>query len=409
MTLPADRPLNRRAMLRSTLHGSSLIALAPTVPGFLARTTRAATADRDGRVLVVVQLDGGNDGINTVVPYKDEGYARHRKALRLRPDQLIKVGDGIGLHPAMKDAGALLESGRLAIVQGVGYPNPNRSHFESMAIWHSGQPGEKGHKGPGWLGQALSSTKKSKGGVPSMLYVGSGPTPVALWGRASAAAALDRADDFDLDPRLRSGREPLKVPPGDDLAAFVRRSTLDAYASADRMAELTRGADRAARYPKTALAGRLRMVARLLKAGFGARVYYTVQPGYDTHAVQQAPDAALLAELSSALKAFLEDLAAAGLAERVAVLGFSEFGRRVAENGSLGTDHGTAGAVLLAGPGVRPGLAGTMPSLTELVDGDLKWTVDFRRIYASALEDWLGVPSEAALGGRHEPLALFRS
>jgi uncharacterized protein (DUF1501 family) len=409
MSSPADRPLTRRAMLRSTLHRSSLIAMAPTVPGFLAKTARAATPERDGRILVVVQLDGGNDGINTVVPYEDEGYTQHRKTLRLRPDQLIKVGDGIGLHPAMKDAAALLESRRLAIVQGVGYPNPNRSHFESMAIWHSGQPGERGHKGPGWLGQALSSTKPSKGGVPSMLYVGSGPTPVALWGRASAAAALERADDFDLDPAVRAGRPAIDGPPGDDLAAFVRRSMLDTYSSADRMAELTRGGDRAARYPETALAGRLQMVARLLKAGFGARVYYTTQPGYDTHAVQQASHAALLAEFSSALKAFLDDLAAAGLAERVAVLGFSEFGRRVAENGSLGTDHGTAGPVFLVGPGVRPGLAGTMPSLTDLVDGDLKWTVDFRRIYASTLEDWLGVPSEAALGGRHEPLALFRS
>ena len=214
MTPPADRLLSRRAMLRSTLHGSSLIAMAPTVPGFLARTARAATPERDARVLVVVQLDGGNDGINTVVPYKDEGYARHRKALRLRPDQLIKVGDGIGLHPAMKDAGALLESGRLAIVQGVGYPNPNRSHFESMAIWHAGRPGEQGHKGPGWLGQALSSTSPREGGVPSMLYVGSGPTPVALWGRASASAALDRADDFDLDPAIRPGPEAHGRPAG---------------------------------------------------------------------------------------------------------------------------------------------------------------------------------------------------
>jgi uncharacterized protein (DUF1501 family) len=409
MTTPADRPLTRRAMLRSTLHGSSLIALAPTVPGFLAKTARAATPERDSRVLVVVQLDGGNDGINTVVPYKDEGYVRHRKTLRLRPDQLIKVADGVGLHPAMKDAGALLESGRLAIVQGVGYPNPNRSHFESMAIWHSGQPSERGRKGPGWLGQALSSAESSQRRGPSMLYVGSSSTPVALWGRASAAAALERADDFDLDTEVRLGRQALDGQPGDDLAAFVRRSMLDAYSSADRMAELTRGADRSARYPETALAGRLRMVARLLKAGFGARVYYTTQPGYDTHAVQQAPHAALLAELSTALKAFLDDLAAAGLAERVAVLGFSEFGRRVAENGSMGTDHGTAGPIFLAGPGVRPELAGTMPSLTDLADGDLKWTVDFRRIYAAALEQWLGVPSGAALGGRHEPLVLFRT
>jgi uncharacterized protein (DUF1501 family) len=355
-------------MLRSTLHGSSLIALAPTVPGFLAGTARAAAAERDGRVLVVVQLDGGNDGINTVVPYKDEGYARQRNTLRLRRDHLIKVADEIGLHPAMKDACALLESGRLAIVQGVGYPNPNRSHFESMAIWHSGQPGERGHKGPGWLGQALGAAAPSTRGVSSMLYVGSGPAPVALWGRASAAAALERADDFDLNPEVRPGREAIDGPPGDDLAAFVRRSTLDAYTSADRIAELTRGTERSARYPETALAGRLRMAARLMKAGFGARVYYTTQPGYDTHAVQEAPHAALLAEFSAALEAFLDDLAAAGLAERVAVLCFSEFGRRVAENGSLGTDHGTAGPVFLAGPGVRPGLAGTMPSQSSSTD-----------------------------------------
>lgn len=408
MTLPADRRLTRRALLRSTLHGSSLIALSSTVPGFLAGTARATEPERDGRVLVVVQLEGGNDGINTVVPYKDDGYARHRDSLRLPEGRLIKVVDGIGLHPAMKDAGALLESGRLAIVQGVSYPNPNRSHFESMAIWHAGRPGVKGNTGPGWLGQALGSVRQASGRDPSMLYVGTGPAPVALWGRASAAA-LDRADDLDLAPEVRSEGAAVNAQQGDALAAFVRRSTLDAYASADRMAELARGTDRGARYPETALAGRLRMVARLLKTGFGARVYYTAQTGYDTHAIQQATHAALLAELSSALRAFLDDLAAAGLAERVAVLCFSEFGRRVAENGSLGTDHGTAGPVFLAGSGVRPGLFGTTPSLTDLADGDLKWSIDFRRTYATVLEGWLGIASEAALGGRHESLPLFRS
>jgi uncharacterized protein (DUF1501 family) len=409
MTLPDDRRLTRRSVLRSTIHGSSLVALGTTVPGFLARTARAAIPERDRGILVVIQLDGGNDGINTVVPYTADGYARHRKALRLRPERLIKVADGIGLHPAMKDAAALIESGRLAIVQGVGYPNPSRSHFESMAIWHSGRTGERGRNGPGWLGQAFSSAGVAKRGVRSMLYVGAGAIPVALWGRASAAAALDRADDFDVTAEVRAGRGAIDMTPGDDLTAFVRRSMLDAYASADRITELTRQADRGERYPDTALAGRLRTIAGLLKAGFGARVYYTTQPGYDTHAVQEAPHAALLAELSSALRSFLDDLAAAGLAERVAVLAFSEFGRRVAENGSLGTDHGTAGPVLLAGPGVRPGLVGEMPSLTDLIDGDLQWTVDFRRIYASALEYWLGIRSEVALGGRFEPLELFRS
>jgi uncharacterized protein (DUF1501 family) len=189
----------------------------------------------------------------------------------------------------------------------------------------------------------------------------------------------------------------------------VRRSTLDAYATSERMAQVLRAEDKGARYPATALAGRLRVVARLIKGGGGTRVYYTSQGSYDTHYAQSEPHANLLGELSGALKAFLDDLASARLAERVLVLCFSEFGRRVQENGSQGTDHGTAGPVLLAGPGVRAGLVGEAPKLLDLQDGDLKMAVDFRRVYASVLEDWLGLPSKPALGGEFAKPALFRS
>ncbi len=183
---------------------------------------------------------------------------------------------------------------------------------------------------------------------------------------------------------------------------------LDAYASSQRVAELTRRRPEAdARYPGTALAGRLQTVARLLKAGLGARVFYTVQPGYDTHAGQSNTHYSLFFELGGAVKAFLDDLAAAKLADRVVVMGFSEFGRRVAENSSAGTDHGTAGLVFLAGPGVRSGVHGKMPSLTDLVDGDPRFTTDFRRVYASVLEGWLGLPSRPALGSVFEPMPLF--
>ena len=398
----------RRDALKA-LGGSTLLAFAPTVPGFLARTARAAAPEKDGRVLVVVQLDGGNDGINTVVPFADEGYAKGRKALRLDARDLLKIDDRVGFHPSMRGAAKLLESGRLAIAPGVGYPNPNRSHFESMAIWQSARLDPEEKEGPGWLGRGLDEGPATADGPGSSLFVGSGPVPVALRGRRAVASALERLEDLTLDPTAKSARAVASSAPGDDLAAFVGRSTLDAYTSSDRLAALAQGRDGGPAYPSTGLAGRLRTVARLLKGGHPARIYYTTQSGYDTHAGQAATHGALLGELSGALLAFLDDLAASGLADRVAVLAFSEFGRRVAENGSAGTDHGTAGPVLLAGPGIKPGLIGAYPSLTDLDSGDLKTTVDFRRVYATLLDGWLGLPSRAALAGTFEPLGLLKA
>jgi len=230
---------------------------------------------------------------------------------------------------------------------------------------------------------------------------------MALRGRKVAVSALARLEDFLLtldDPRpaFPAAGE------GDDVTAFVRRSVLDAYATAGRMAEVARVGGGPLRHPTTALAERLSLIARLLKAGSGARIFYTLQAGYDTHGAQEGVHPGLLAELSGAVKGFLDDLAAARLADRVAVLCFSEFGRRVQENTSQGTDHGTAGPVFLAGPGVEGGLVGATPSLLDLQDGDLKVAVDFRRVYATVLEDWLGLPSKPSLGGEFAKLTLFR-
>jgi uncharacterized protein (DUF1501 family) len=418
---------SRRDFLRAGLRGSTLVALAPTVPGFLAQSARAARPVRDGRVLVVVQLDGGNDGINTLVPFKDEGYAKYRNVLRLPADRLLKVSKEVGLHPAMGDAAKLLEDGRLAIVQGVGYPNPSRSHFRSMTIWHSArvdlprfkqdQVADEDRAVYGWIGLALDGTRGPADGSPAAAFVGDGALPLALRSHRSVASALTRPEDSVLalaggTRPAAPGPDPGPGPGGDDLAAFVRRSTLDAYATSERMAQVLRVKD-GARYPATALAGRLRVIARLLKGGVGTRVFYTAQRlgsvGYDTHYAQLPTHARLLAELSGALKAFLDDLAASRLAERVAVLCFSEFGRRVEENGSQGTDHGTAGPVFVAGPRVRAGLVGEAPRLLDLENGDLKMRVDFRRVYATMLEQWLGLPAKAALGSDFEPLPLFRS
>ena len=408
---------SRRSFLKST----ALVALSPSVPAFLDQTARACGAQRDERILVVVQLTGGNDGINTVVPYADEGYARHRNVLRLPTKDLLRIGDGLGLHPAMEAMAKLFERGRLTIIQGVGYPNPNRSHFQSMAYWHTARfdprtdgsrPDLGGSHDLGWLGRALDERASVQDKAPASVFVGLESPPLAVRGARAAAASFNGLDELTLPPAVDSPVIGNGGRPDGDLDAFVRRSLVDAYSMADALDVSSRGAGRDVAYPSSRLAGQLKLVARMIKVEFGARVYY-VEHGdggrnYDTHAGQLPHHERMLEELSGALGAFHADLDASGLANRAAVLVFSEFGRRVAENVSHGTDHGTAAPVFLLGGGVRGGLAGTTPSLTDLVDGDLKTHVDFRRVYAAALEQWLGLPAQAALGGAFEPLALFR-
>jgi uncharacterized protein (DUF1501 family) len=400
--------LSRREFVKASLSGASLFAMAPAVPVFLAATARVASPMPDGRVLVVIQLDGGNDGINTVVPYKDEGYARSRKALRLDSGKLLKFNETVGLHPSMSGAAKLLERGELAIVQGVGYPNPSRSHFRSMAICHSAHRDPEEHRGPGWLGRAFDE-RLAAGDASGTTFVGAGQPPAALVGRRSIPTTLDRLEDLALRGETSARRTIGDAPAGDDLHAFVRRTALHAYITADRAAEMTRSGGLGDGGTGGGLGGRLSVIARLLKSGARARVYYTYQVGYDTHAGQLPTHAGLLFELSEALRRFQEDLEGSGLADRVVVLCFSEFGRRVSENGSAGTDHGTAGPVFLVGKQVRAGLIGETPSLLDLEDDDLKTTVDFRRIYAAILQDWLALPSAGALGGRFDPLPLFRA
>ena len=225
----------RRDFLARGLRDSTLIALAPTLPGFLARTAHAAGPEKDGRILVVVQLDGGNDGINTVVPFKDDGYARYRKAIRLPEKRLIKVNGEVGLHPAMGDAGKLLESGRLAIVPGVGYPNPSRSHFRSMAIWQSARLDERDHTGLGWVGRGLDEGPTTRDGAPAAFLIGPDAPPPAIRGRRSVSAALDRLDDYALTDKEAEARPTGSSTAGDDLGQFLRRSLLDAYTTADRL------------------------------------------------------------------------------------------------------------------------------------------------------------------------------
>ena len=391
---------------RNLLKGSAFLSLSRFVPEFLERTGRAAEGEKNGRILVTIQLDGGNDGINTVVPFGDEAYARCRRELRLPTDKLLKIGEGLGLHPSMRAAADLFESGRLAIVQGVGYPNPNRSHFESMNIWQTAMPGKPGPEVLGWLGRALDKAPEENG--PSGVFVGDQNLPLALFSRRAASASF--ADASDLVLTLPPPAPGSTADSGDDLTAFVNRTVASAYATAGEIvAGSARGRDRSARYPETGLAVRLELVARSIKAGSTARVFYVIQTGYDSHAIQLPTQAQLLREFSGAVKAFIDDLAAAKLAERVVVLAFSEFGRRAEENGSLGTDHGTAGPVFVAGTSVKSGLVGKTPLLGDLEDGNLKWSTDFRSVYATLLSDWLRLPAEKILGGKFPVIPLLKA
>jgi uncharacterized protein (DUF1501 family) len=407
---------HRRDFFKSSLAASSLVSLgASTIPGFLGRSARAAAPGPkgNGRILVVVQLLGGNDGLNTVVPHGIDGYSRGRRALRVSAGQVHKITPEIGLHPSLGGMAKLLEDGKLSIVQGVGYPNPDRSHFRSMEIWETARV-ESGAVETGWIGRSLDARPPRPGDDPSALHVGGRASPLALKAKQVEVPSIDSLEQYKLkfaaddDRRLAAERASQAPTSTDDpLLGFLRRSTLAAYESSRRLEEVTR-IKGGPTYPNFGLARRLELIAQVIKAGYGTRIYYTTLDGFDTHANQSATHSALLNELSDSLLAFRKDLDASGQGDRVAVLGFSEFGRRVAENASLGTDHGAAAPVFVVGPVAKAGLVGDHPGFEDLDDGDLKHSIDFRRVYASLLRDWLDCPAAPILGEGFSPLELFR-
>lgn len=426
------KPFIRRQLLKSGLAGVPLISVgARTLPLFLEQSAQAAGKEKAGEtILVVIQLLGGNDGLNTVVPHGIDGYNRGRRGLRLTSGNLVRLSDDIGLHPSLKPLEKGLENGRLAVVQGVGYPNPDRSHFRSMDIWESARL-DPNDLDTGWLGRAMDdslsdSTRKRISGI----HIGNRNLPLALRARRSDVPSLERLDQLQLkgdnsltrmaaevDRLGKTGTNskllPMDQPPVTDsvnpLLSFVARTTATAVASSKKLAELNE-LPGGVKYPENALGNRLEVISRMIRAGLDTRVFYTSIDGFDTHANQLAIHAGLLEQLGQSVSAFEADMVASGDANRVCVLVFSEFGRRLAENASLGTDHGAAAPLFITGPLSRSGLIGEHPSMEakDLNDGDVMFHTDFRRVYADILANHLGVNPEVVLGKSFTPLGIVK-
>ena len=333
-------------------------------------------------MLVVIQLSGGNDGLNTVVPFRDAAYYRVRPVIAVQPRHVLTLGGGadrLGFHPSLRPLMGLWESGNMAVVNGVGCPNPDRSHFRALEMWHTAMENGSVESG-GWIGRCFESQ-------PPVLGVSVGlEAPQALKGRGMAGIHLQ--EETALFQTEGDGGE-------------AARATLE-----KSRALLRRSGSSGAAYPATRFAAGLKRIAALIGGGLGARVYHHDITGFDTHTSQPLTHARLWTEVSEGLRAFFGDLEARGLADRVVAMSFSEFGRRVAENGCHGTDHGAASAMFLWGRPIRGGLYGGQPDLHDLDFGDLKATTDFRSVYASVIDGWLGADSLAALGRTYSKLAF---
>jgi uncharacterized protein (DUF1501 family) len=409
----------RRDFLKTSLASGSLVACGLTVPNFLSLTAAAAPkAGKPGAkdtILVVVELTGGNDGLNTVIPFKDPEYAKLRPTLNQPVGQVKKLNDQLALHPQMGGLADLLQQHALCVVQGVGYPNPSQSHFRSMDIWQAGSTAKDLTEG--WLGKALTGLPPT----PAFHLAGKNESaPLALTGAPTRVPSLASLADFQLKVGAASSadkktqtkiiEEVAKPKQGKpDLLDFVKRTAVNTYASSKRLRDIGKNYTPKATYPDTALANRLKLAAQLIDANLGARLFYVAIDNFDTHASQALTHANLLGQLSAAMTAFYKDMAARGHKDRILMMTFSEFGRRAKENGSKGTDHGSAAPMLLVGGKVKAGVVGAHPSLTQLEMGNLKHHTDFRQVYAAILDGWLGISSKDVLGQKFDPVEIIKT
>ena len=393
--MPGRTTPSRSFTRRQLLAGGLAVAAAPLAPAL-----PAAAAGRDQRILVLLELNGGNDSLNSVVPYADPAYRRARSSLAVPRDQVLQLDERLGLNRALEPLMPAWQADELAIVLGVGYPRPNRSHFRSIEIWNSASDSET-LETEGWVSRVMATSRASTTGVDGIVLGGpSGPLagpaiksvvmrqPERFLRRAQAVGQSDAVAD---NPALR----------------HILQVRSEIHTGAQEIeARLAGTPSPGGEFPRGPLGRQFATAARLILAGVPLRVIKLAQGGYDTHAGQAGRHRALLADLGKTLAAFRSALQKGGAWDRVLVMSYAEFGRRVAQNASGGTDHGTAAAHLLLGGKVRGGLHGQHPSLTDLEGGDLRHTLDFRQLYASAAHDWLGLPRAGSPLARFAPLDL---
>ncbi|MFZ1688881.1 MAG: DUF1501 domain-containing protein [Flavobacteriales bacterium] len=381
-TVSPRRVVGRRRFLQQ----SALVSTAWLLPSFLKAMGPGLPGGQ--RRLVVLQLSGGNDGLNTVVPFRHDVYAANRKSLALPKDRLHLLTDDVGLNPGAAGLRALYDEGLLSIVQGIGYPDTDRSHFRSLDIWHTASASNE-YLETGWLGRYLDHDCSAPHEVIEV-----GPS-LTLANKGERLKAITLTDANRL---YRSTREPYFAQLAQHgehqhrTAAYLYKTMAETYQSAAYLKEKLKTSEAFMGYAKDELGKQLRTVANFIKSGFDTRAYYVSLSGFDTHGNQLQRHERLLKSVGDNLLSFVNDLKAAGELDSTVVMVFSEFGRRVKQNASKGTDHGAAGPLFLVGGGLKkPGLFNAMPSLDDLdTNGDLKFSVDFRSVYASVLRDWLG-------------------
>jgi uncharacterized protein (DUF1501 family) len=405
--------MRRQRFLLGAVSGLTVAANVGTVWGkaFAQASLPHFEGNADDRVLVVVNMKGGNDGLNTVVPFASREYYQYRPTLGIAAGDALHLNDSIGFNPAMASLKRLYDNGNVAVVLGAGYPRPDHSHFRSTEIWQTAAPDRYDHTG--WLGRLLDESKLPKDNLFNAVAVAQ-VLPEAMIAEHTDVPAIANLSGYSLaSDKTAPAREAFhavtsdsRMPFNSPYLGYVAEIEDHAQRGSEELPRLIAGYKSDASYPATALGRSLALAAQIVGSKLGTRVIYVEQSSYDTHAAQKGTQDRLLRELSDSLVAFYDDLAKHGNDKRVLTMTFSEFGRRVAENASRGTDHGEAAPMFLVGGGVKGGIYGKYPSLTALDNGDLIYTTDFRSVYATVVENWFGRPSSTILAGSFPKLTL---
>jgi len=377
---------------------SGLTTTAALIPGFL-KAFEGKTGNFSGKRVVIVQLSGGNDGLNTLVPFRNDIYYKERPKLGIKPETLLKITDEAGFNPALTGFRKLFDGGRMAICNGVGYPNPDRSHFRSMDIWQTGSNADE-YLNTGWIGRLLDS--KCKGCDNPWYAVEVDDTlSLAMKGNLKSGFAVKdpaRLQTLMQDSFLRQLADQKTESASGELA-FLYKTLAQTTSSAAYIYEKSKVYKSTLTYPQLQLGNELKQIAELIRSGIESKIFYTGISGFDTHVQQTNTHARLLQIVGDSLSTFTDDLAAGGELENTVILVFSEFGRRVKQNASNGTDHGTANNVYIIGGNLKQGgMRNPLSDLSDLDSGDLKMQLDFRSIYSTILGSWLNVDSKLILG-----------